>query len=202
MRGRGFVPAKINQPIRSDRATAPLPFETVASRQALDPFHEGERLGHRTKHEIAEERGGSSATRDETALQQSPDLGGEDEPTTEGVEIERLDAERIAGEETAPLHRIPNGEGEHAPQPVHTGRPVTGIEPEDDLGVGAGAEGFPKLLKLGAQRAVIINLAVKRDGETPVRRGHGLMAGGAEVENGQAGVDETTEGRAGGWCFG
>src|SRR5699024_12379287 len=81
-------------------------------------------------------------------------LGGEyRRPVCRG-QVHRLDAERIASEEQAALHRIPDRDAEHATQVVdHIGTPV--VEANDDrLAVATGIKGAAQPLELLAEPGV------------------------------------------------
>ncbi len=62
---------------------------------------------------------------------------------------------------------------------------MPGIEMEQDLGIAIGSKGSGKLL---AKLAEIVDFAVV--GESERAQGHGLVAGGRQVENRQPGVAE------------
>src|SRR5262249_30407159 len=59
-----------------------------------------------------------------------------------------------------------------------------------DFGVRLRSEAVTLRFQLAPQRAVVIDLAVERDGETPVRRGHRLGAGIREIDDREAAVRE------------
>src|SRR5580704_4466015 len=81
-------------------------------------------------------------------------------PAIVGV-IERLDAERITGEQQPPTWSVPESEGKHAAQLLDHGGAAVGVKLEQHLGVGLGAEGIALGLKFGTQGTVVIDLAVE-----------------------------------------
>ena len=97
-------------------------------------------------------------------LEDALDLGSEDEAAVLLRVVERLDAEEIAGAEQLARIAVPDGEREHAAQAVEHAFAPCQVAGEQDLGVGVGLE-LPALrLKLGAQVAVVVDLAVEHDG--------------------------------------
>ena len=119
------------------------------------------------------------------------DAGGETERLAVVGVIERLDAERVAGQEQRALGVVPDREGEHAAQPASHRRAFAVIELKDDFGVGLGREARAFLDQLGAERFVIVDLAVEGDPQRHVgaglgREGHGLGGFGAKINNGEA----------------
>ena len=101
-------------------------------------------------------------------LEDALDLGSEDEAAVLLRVIERLDAEEVAGAEQLARVAVPDGEREHAAQAVEHAFAPCQIAREQDFGVGVGLE-LPALrLELGAQIAVVVDLAVEHDGEAPL----------------------------------
>src|SRR3546814_2374119 len=74
--------------------------------------------------------------------------------------MERLHPQPIAREEQALLLRIVEREGEHAVQPREHPRPPDAPAVEQHLGIAVGAEACALGLKLGADLAKIVDLAV------------------------------------------
>ena len=66
---------------------------------------------------------------------------------------------------------------------------------EDDLGVGAAAEGDALALEAGAEIAVVVDLAVEGDDAAAVGRSHRLVAGRRQVDDGQPAEAERDAGR-------
>ncbi len=79
-----------------------------------------------------------------------------------GRHVQRLDAEWVAGAEQFAFHRVPQGKGEHAPQPgQRVGAPVV-IGGDDRLAVPVGGEYGAMLgAQLLAQLQVVVDLAVE-----------------------------------------
>ena len=89
-----------------------------------------------------------------------------DQSARDGRVIKRFFAKRIAGQKQFPALLVPDGQGKHAAQARHTGRPQLLIEVDDDLGVAAAGKDVALGHKLLAKSLKIINFAVKNNGET------------------------------------
>src|SRR5678816_3406002 len=70
------------------------------------------------------ERGPVQPPLDVGKRQERLQLGAEIEPSADLGVVERLDPEAVAGDQELPLLRIPQREGEHAPQLVDAVRPA------------------------------------------------------------------------------
>ena len=114
-------------------------------------------------------------------------LGSEPNATPPGTraQIERLDAEPVAGEHQPAAARVPQGDGEHAVEVGQEIEPAVLVEMDDDLGVGMiGGEAVAGALELLAQLDVIVDLAVEDDGDGLVLVEDRLLAGG-DVDDGE-----------------
>ena len=102
----------------------------------------------------------------------------ESEQAAVPVVIKRLDAQPIARtKEPAPL-AVPDREGEHAPEKLEAVLPVFFICVQDGLGVAAAVVPVAEGLQPGAQRGMVVDLAVEDDHEPAVATEHRLMTGG------------------------
>ena len=99
---------------------------------------------------------------------------------------ERLDAEAVAGQQQRARAAVPGGEGEHPPQPREHLRAVAAEELEQHLGVAGSAQLEAVGLELGAQLAVVVDLAVEDDPAGAVVRRHRLVARRRGVDDRQA----------------
>src|SRR5437762_4132367 len=79
------------------------------------------------------------------------------------VVVERLDAQPIAREQDLPPPRVPDGEGEHAAQPIDAARAEVFVEMNDRLGVAGGLEDVAAPLQVAPQLLVVVDLAVEDD---------------------------------------
>ena len=123
--------------------------------------------------------------RDGRVLQQRLGLGAERHPARHTREIERLDAEPVAGEHQPAAARVPQGDGEHAVEVGQEIEPAVLVEMDDDLGVGMiGGEAVAGALELLAQLDVIVDLAVEDDGDRLVLVEDRLLAGG-DIDDGE-----------------
>ena len=104
-------------------------------------------------------------------------------------EVDRLDAEVVAGQGEPLLVAVPDRQPEHAVEAVERVVPPLRERLEHDLGVGVGREGAAERLQLGAQVEVVVDLAVVGDHVAPVGGVHRLLAVG-DVDDGQPPVRE------------
>ncbi len=126
-------------------------------------------------------------------LQQPLDLAGEEQAagTRRASVVQRLDAEVVTVEDelATDLTQVGDRERPHTVEARGAGRSPLLIGVDDDLAVALGAEGVPRRLKLGAQLAVVVDLAVVDEPDSLVFVGEGLMAPGA-IDDAQAAVPE------------
>ena len=131
-------------------------------------------------------------------LEQRLDLAGEQQAA--GLRrtrvVQRLDAEVVAVQHelaAAPIlpgaAQVGDGEGPHAVEARGAGGAPLLVGVDDDLGVAVRAEGVAGGLELGAQLAVVVDLAVVDEPDGLVLVGHGLVPALA-VDDAQAAVTE------------
>ena len=128
--------------------------------------------------------------RDDPGLEKRLDLGGEEHPLAVLVDVERLLAEAVAGEEQPALAAVVDREREHPVRPLEHPDAVLRVEGEQHLGVRVRPERIAALEELGAELDVVVELAVVGDPELPVRRAQRLVAA-LDVDDRQAPVAET-----------
>ena len=161
-----------------------------ASRHGADALPDGEGLGHAAQQMEADDARGIGIARYGATGQQRLGLRGEAQgPAIVGI-VERLDAERIAGQQEPALPRIPQAEGEHAAQRLDHGRAALLVELQHHLGVGVGTEATALGFELGLELAVIVDLAVEGDGERAVGAVHRLRAALGKIDDGEPPVGE------------
>ena len=79
--------------------------------------------------------------------------------------VERLDAERIAGEMEQPVPAVVESEGEHAAQPLqHAHQPVGEIAVENDLAIAPGSRPGAPCLEVPTQLLMVVDLTVEDQG--------------------------------------
>ena len=110
------------------------------------------------------------------------DLAGEEQHLALAVrrghagDVERLDAEVVAGQGEPLLLAVPDGQAEHPVEPVErVGAPLR-ERLQHHLGVGVGGEGAAERDELLAQVEVVVDLAVVRDRVATVGGVHRLLA--------------------------
>jgi hypothetical protein len=101
---------------------------------------------------------------------------------------ERFLTGAIAGEKKRVIPRIVQPEREHSGQPIETRRSPLAIRLKQNLGVATGSEPMATGFQLGAELAIIVNLAVEIDLQLPGGVAHGLMPAGGEIDYRKAAV--------------
>ena len=97
------------------------------------------------------------------ASRQGAQLGGELEPAGVGAVVERLDPVAVACQHEPASRRVPERDREHPAQPAGEVEPFLLVEVDEHLRVAVGAEAVAGALELGAQLAVVVELAVLDD---------------------------------------
>src|SRR5208337_5126885 len=96
-----------------------------------------------------------------TAGQQGLDLRSDTKGFPVVRVVERFDAEGVASQEQALLALVPKGKGIHAAELVDHFPALALEEVQEDFGVAGGLEAAAMPFELGAELAVIVNLAVE-----------------------------------------
>ena len=117
-------------------------------------------------------------------------FGTEDEPAGRHGIQERLLADSVARAEKNAFFAIEEGECEHPAEVPKDIGPVQAVGFEQDLGVRCSSESTAVRLQRAAELSAVVDLAVVGNGEPPVGAQHRLVAGGREVQDGEAGVTE------------
>ena len=130
-------------------------------------------------------RAGPDAALDQPGGEQRLRLGGEGEPALDLRGVERLDAERVAGEGDRALGPLVDGDGVHAAQRAGIGGAVAQPEMQRRLAVAVGGEA--DVGQVVAQLAVVVDLAVRDEGGGA---GEERLVAAGHVDDGQARVHE------------
>ena len=93
------------------------------------------------------------------------ELGGEHHAVAARQVVQRLDAERVPGQDQVAGALVDDGEREHAAEPAQRIRSPAPPRLEHHLGVGRGGEPDAAGGQLGPQRPVVVQLAVVDDGQ-------------------------------------
>ena len=112
----------------------------MAGRQSTNIAIERKRLGHAAEQMEADDAGRFRIARNMSAREQRLDLRGEAECPAIVCRVERLDAVGIARKEEATPRLVPDGESEHATEPMHHLGAVARVEMQQRLRVGGRAE--------------------------------------------------------------
>src|SRR6266404_8923819 len=159
------------------------PGQMVARTERDDIAHQCLWLADRTKKEVFVQRFAAQFPCYETGSQQGADFGRENQCLPVVVVIKGLYPQRTARKKTAPLFFIPNCQREHSFEFANAIGAVTLVHLEDDLSVGVGLEDRSLFFEILAKRFKIINLAVKNDMKSPVRRTHWLVPCRAQIQD-------------------
>ncbi|MCY1293388.1 hypothetical protein D9M70_426470 [compost metagenome] len=128
------------------------------------------------------------------AGQQRRQARGEAQARVVAAQVQRLDAEAVAGEEQGLAVALPDGEGEHAVEfRQQRGAPGV-IALEQHLGVAVGMEAVAERLQFGAQFRVVVEGAVEGQGEAQVGVDHRLRRGVGQLHDLQPAVAEGDRG--------
>lgn len=118
------------------------------------------------------------------------ELGGKHEAALTDVVEQRLDAGAVARQQQLLAAAVPEGEGEHALQPLQAVQSILLIGVENGFGVGRGAEAVAFAAQLATQLAVVVDFAIEGDDELAVFAFHRLVAGRRRIEDAQAAMSE------------
>ena len=154
-----------------------------AAGQLLDAGEVAEPAGGEAEDDQLAQRHQVRFRRHET--RQRPHLAGEGGERPPAHQVERLDAERIAGGDHLVLRPVQEDEGEHAFQPLDHRLAPEEVALQDDLGVAGGAERDPRLLQLASQPPEVVDLAVVDQRAAAAGVGHRLVRLGRRVEDRQ-----------------
>ena len=187
---------------RASHCSRGLDRAPFAGTEQLHPFDGG----HRSRDEpVPEDRPDSPAiqagTFQEAGRQNRPDLGREHQgPLPVGVrvaaDVERLDAERIAGQQELARVVVPEREREHPAQHRHRVGPPEREQAQHDRRVAARLERLAGLLEVAPQILEVVDLAVEDDGPVAAAGavGHRLVAGGRQVDDRETTVPQHAPG--------
>jgi hypothetical protein len=104
------------------------------------------------------------------------DLGREGQRVGRPGDEQRLDPQPVPGQEERGRQVVPDGEGEHAVQPVQAPGAPSIVGVKDHLRVGSGLEGVARPLELRAKLPMVVDLAVEHDPCGAGGVGDGLVA--------------------------
>ena len=117
-------------------------------------------------------------------------FGGEGQQFVALIDVERLDPKAISAEQEAPGLLVPQRQRPHSIEATKGVLSPASVRLEDDLGVALAAKADARLLQLGAQLKVVVELAVVAEGQPRLFQAHGLSGQRAQVDNRQAPVAE------------
>lgn len=173
-----------------DRVEAPQLGRAVARHrkraargEGVDAAIDGPRLGYAAPQIKSGRSGGLDLDRDGAARHQRLDLRSEAEGAAVIGIVKRLDPQRIARDEQFLPPRIPDREGIHAAHALQHVRAAPLIELEQHFAVALAGEHRALGDQLGADRLVIVDLAIEGQHQAAVMVRHWLCAGGRQVDD-------------------
>ncbi len=188
----GGLPHVVGSPVHL-LAAAPVRLDHPQGgrRQLAHAAQHGARRGHDgVPGQVVVQRHRVDARVDVAGGQQRGQGGGEPEPPRRLGEVERFDAEPVAGQDQPPPGPVDQPDREHADQVVdETFTPVR-VRHQDHLGVAGGCEGVPGAPQLLAQLRVVVDAAVEDQRQAQVVADHRLPARVGQVDDGQPAVPE------------
>lgn len=123
-------------------------------------------------------------------LQQRLDLGREANGGAVVCHVQRLDAERVPGQQQLAPTRVPECKGIHAAKVGEHLFAALRVELEQHFGVRLSPRRDAVVVQPGAQLLVIVDLAVEADPVAGFGVKHGLRAAFAQVDDGKAAMSE------------
>ena len=167
------------------------PFQPGPGRHLADAPGRREVARRIEERKVSGHRGEIQRPVDAREIPECLELGSEGAALRRRGPVKRLHAGGVAGEEELALLREPGGEREDAVELRQAGAAFARQQVGEHLGVAAPAEDDAVPLEAGAQFAEIVDLAVEADDDPPAGVGHGLRAGGRQVEDGEAHVRQS-----------
>ena len=102
------------------------------------------------------------------------------------LDVERLDAEAVAREHEFLLLAVPQRDGEDAFEPIEQVRAPRQVAGRDDLGIaGRARDESMRPFELGAQRRLVVDLAVVDDDDAAAGGVERLVGGGRKIADGE-----------------
>ncbi len=144
-------------------------------RQLFDARQQGARCRHHgVEIQVVIERHRVEDRVDIAALEQRRQRRGKAQALAGARQVQRLDAQAVAGDEQALAVALPDGKGKHAVELGQQGFAPGVVALEQHFGVAAGIEGVAQGFKLGAQFREVVDRAVERQGQAQLRVDHRL----------------------------
>ena len=149
------------------------PRERVARRQLADVDEDRARRRHAVERQERFER-----VEVDIPVREGVELRRERQLAADGAVVQRLDPEAVAREHEPPGARVPDGDREHAAQPLPQARPPFLVAVREHLGVAMRAEPVTGAFELVLELAVVVDLAVLDDDDGAVLVRDRLVAAG------------------------
>ena len=182
----------LGPPIGANLGLAGPPRQQVSGLQLADALVDGAGRRHIEARQVLGKSLGIAVQIDPRMCRERMNFRGESEAAARERRVhQRLDAEAVAGHKKFPRPAVPKSEGEHPDQTLQRFCAVPPQQAKQYFGVALGAEALAFGLEFGAQLPVVVDFAVVGQHVAPTVGNHRLGGGGAEVDDGEAGVGET-----------
>ena len=112
------------------------------------------------------------------------------------VVVKGLGSQPVPGAKQLVLFAVPEGKAPHAIEMVQAVLAPLAVGMEQDLGIAVRPKAMPQRLQLRPQLQIVIELPIIGEREIPLWQGHGLVAGGTEIQNAQPPVPQSQKGSA------
>ena len=127
---------------------------------------------------------------DERCASQRGDLRRERDAAGARRDVQRLDAEAIACHRQRSFEAVPHRQREHPARAAERRNAVADNQGQQHFRVGGGNKADAGALEIGAQLAIVVNLAVVHDAVAAVGRRHRLVAARRGIDDGETPVHE------------
>src|SRR5262249_41852441 len=161
--------------------------KAMAGEQLVDSFKQRVCPRGTTRRKDFREGGVIRARRDETALENRLDLGGEEQTVAGKRPIQRLHAKTVARKQQPARNGVPQGEGTQPAELMDAVVTPFFVRVNDRLRVGPRSIHVTGPLQTRADVAMVVNLSVVGDPDVTAFVGQRLVTGG-EIDDAQATV--------------
>ena len=181
-----MVGGKSRLPVAAHLHLAVLPLQPVGGQQLFHALEKGVLSRRILVGEIQLQLVGVQLLFELRMVQKALDLAAEQKCAgfRRNIIVQRLDAKMVAGAKQRPAVFVPQGKGEHPPQPGQKLPAPLLVAVQQNLGVATGGKGVSGGDQLLAQRLEVVDLAVEHNGQAVVLVEHRLPAA-LQVDDGQ-----------------
>ena len=177
-----LVPEGVELPVALRADLAVLPDRVGGGGELLDALEERAVVGQVAERHVVPEGLEVDFAVDEAGFEDALRLRGEGDVGAARGEEDGLLAHVVAGEEEAAVRGVPDGGAEHAAQVGEAVLALFLVEVEDDLDVGARAEGVALRDELAAEVGAVVDFAVADEEDVALLVRDGLVSVGYAVD--------------------